>query len=118
MPTLTKADLARLVASARDVTVIRAEAIVAAIFDSMAESLARGEKIELRGFGSFRVRQRRPRQGRNPKLGIRVDVPAKRVPFFRASTLVKARLAGTRGAPSRLTIRRAVPNPQDDVLHV
>jgi integration host factor subunit beta len=58
--------------------------IVNALFDTMAEALARGERIELRGFGSFQVRQRGARQGRNPKTGAAVKVEAKRVPFFRA----------------------------------
>lgn len=112
MPMLRKAELARLVAAACGLTIIDAEAVVTAVFDSMAATLARGEKIELRGFGSFRVRQRRPRQARNPKLNVRVDVPAKRVPFFRPSTLVKARLAAKTGTPVRLATRRAVPEPR------
>ena len=58
--------------------------VVNTVFQSITESLAEGKKVELRGFGSFRVRSRNARIGRNPKSGDRVDVPAKRVPFFKA----------------------------------
>jgi integration host factor subunit beta len=60
------------------------EQIVNAIFDAMANVLAKGNRIEIRGFGSFAVKQRRARQGRNPKTGELVAVEAKRIPFFRA----------------------------------
>jgi integration host factor beta subunit len=60
------------------------ETIVNAMFDAMATSLTRGERIEVRGFGSFAVKQRRARQGRNPKTGEQVKVDAKKIPFFRA----------------------------------
>jgi len=59
------------------------EVIVAAIFDSMVRSLRAGDKIEIRGFGSFGTRQRQPRIGRNPRTGARVDVPAKKTPYFK-----------------------------------
>jgi integration host factor subunit beta len=59
--------------------------IVDTIFDSVIGALKAGDKIEIRGFGSFRIRQRKPRIGRNPKTGTRVDVPAKRVPYFKPS---------------------------------
>jgi integration host factor subunit beta len=61
-----------------------AETVVNAIFDAMANVLAQGQRIEIRGFGSFAVKQRRARQGRNPKTGELVSVEAKRIPFFRA----------------------------------
>ena len=59
--------------------------IVETIFDSVIRALQGGDKIEIRGFGSFRIRQRNPRIGRNPKTGERVEVPAKRVPYFKPS---------------------------------
>jgi integration host factor subunit beta len=65
------------------------EVIVEAIFDSIVRSLRSGDKIEIRGFGSFRTRQRRPRVGRNPKTGERVEVPAKKIPFFKPSKELK-----------------------------
>ena len=61
------------------------EFIVETIFDSIVNSLHKGDKIEIRGFGSFRTRQRQPRVGRNPKTGSRVEVPSKRIPYFKPS---------------------------------
>ena len=62
---------------------------VETIFDSIVRSLRTGDKIEIRGFGSFRTRQRKPRVGRNPKTGARVEVPAKKIPFFKPSKELK-----------------------------
>ncbi len=73
-----------LIARRRASTYRESETIVNAMFDAMATSLTRGERIEVRGFGSFAVKQRRARQGRNPKTGEQVKVDAKRIPFFRA----------------------------------
>jgi integration host factor subunit beta len=61
------------------------EVIVETIFESIVNSLHSGDKIEIRGFGSFRTRQRQPRIGRNPKTGTRVEVPSKRIPYFKPS---------------------------------
>jgi len=55
----------------------------------LVRSLRAGDKIEIRGFGSFRTRQRKPRVGRNPKTGERVEVPAKKIPFFKPSKELK-----------------------------
>ena len=66
-----------------DLTRRDGEVIVETIFDSVISALQSGDKIEIRGFGSFRIRQRNPRIGRNPKTGERVEVPAKRVPYFK-----------------------------------
>jgi integration host factor subunit beta len=63
--------------------------ILETIFDSVVRSLRAGDKIEIRGFGSFRTRQRKPRIGRNPKTGERVEVPAKKIPFFKPSKELK-----------------------------
>ena len=60
-----------------------AEIIVDRIFDSMVEALAQGERIEIRGFGSFAVKHRDPREGRNPRTGETVHIPAKRLPHFK-----------------------------------
>jgi integration host factor subunit beta len=65
------------------------ETIVETIFDSIIEAIQKGEKIEIRGFGSFRTRQRKGRVGRNPKTGEKVEVPAKRIPFFKPSKELK-----------------------------
>ncbi len=82
---MTKADLVVDVMRLGDLTRTDAETIIETIFDSVVGALRSGDKIEIRGFGSFRTRQRNPRIGRNPKTGARVEVPAKRVPFFKPS---------------------------------
>jgi integration host factor subunit beta len=68
------------------------ETIVNALFDAMVQGLAEGERIEIRGFGSFGVKQRRARHGRNPKTGVPVEVEAKRIPFFRAGKELRVRV--------------------------
>ncbi len=68
------------------------EVIVTTLFSSIAESLARGEKIEIRGFGSFKVKQRDGRKGRNPKSGEGIYVDPKKVPFFKAGKELKDRV--------------------------
>lgn len=80
---MTKAELADGVAARSDLSKKDAEIIVQTVLDSIVESLQSGEKVELRGFGSFRLRERAPRQGRNPKTGEKVRVPAKKVPYFK-----------------------------------
>lgn len=86
---MTKAELVEEVARAADLTKKDSEVIVETVFDSIIKSLNAGEKIELRGFGSFRVRQRDSRRGRNPKTGTPVDIPAKRVPYFKPGKELK-----------------------------
>ena len=80
-----------------------AEQLVEIVFDSITDSLNKGEKIELRGFGSFRVRERNSRKGRNPKTGTAVDIPAKRVAYFKPGKELKELINGsesTSAAPS------------------
>jgi integration host factor subunit beta len=72
----------------------QAETAVNALFEAMAQALSRGERIELRGFGIFAIKQRRARWGRNPKTGSAVTVAAKPVPFFRAGTEMRLELNG------------------------
>src|ERR1700755_1190094 len=86
---MTKADLIEEVSRVVEMTRKESEVIVEAIFDSIVHSLRTGDKIEIRGFGSFRTRQRQPRIGRNPKTGARVDVPAKQIPYSRPSKKLK-----------------------------
>ncbi len=80
---MTKADLVEAVAEATQLSRRSSEQVVTVFFDSIVESLCRGDKVELRGFGTFRLRHRRARIGRNPKTGESVHVPAKAVPFFK-----------------------------------
>ena len=86
---MTKPDRTGEVARLAEVTRKDSEVIVETIFDSIVRSLRVGDKIEIRGFGSFRTRQRKPRVGRNPKTGDRVEVPAKKIPFFKPSKELK-----------------------------
>lgn len=86
---MTKADLVEKVASEAEMTKKDAEQLVEIIFESIIDSLNKGEKIELRGFGSFRVRERNARQGRNPKTGEAVKIPAKRVAYFKPGKELK-----------------------------
>jgi integration host factor subunit beta len=87
--TVTKADLVEEVIRSTDLPRKESEAIVETIFDSIIQALQTGDKIEIRGFGSFRTRQRRGRVGRNPKTGAKVEVPPKRIPFFKPSKELK-----------------------------
>ena len=86
---MTKADLIEEVSRVVEMTRKDSEVIVDSIFDSVVKSLRADDKIEIRGFGSFRTRQRQPRIGRNPKTGTRVEVPAKRIPYFKPSKELK-----------------------------
>ena len=88
-PTLTKADLIEEVLRISELPRKESETIVETIFESIIEALQKGDKIEIRGFGSFRTRQRRGRIGRNPKTGAKVDVPPKKIPFFKPSKELK-----------------------------
>src|SRR5258705_849407 len=86
---MTKAELVEEVARAAELNKRDAEVIVETVFGAIIDALHKGEKVELRGFGSFRTRERGPRRGRNPKTGEPVDVPAKRVPYFKPGKELK-----------------------------
>ena len=111
---MTKAELVEEVSRVSDLTKKHSEVIVDTVFQSIIDALHRGEKIELRGFGSFRLRKREPRKGRNPKTGDKVDVPPKRVPYFKPGKELKDLIntaatsdSGAGAAPPR-RIRRVV----------
>ena len=92
---MTKTDLIEKVSLKTDgLTKKQTEIIVNMLFDSIREALAGGDKIEIRGFGSFRLRKRRTREGRNPKTGENVNVPDKKVPFFKAGKELKELVDG------------------------
>ena len=86
---MTKADLVDEVSRATDLSRKDSEVIVEALFDSVVKALKNSDKLEVRGFGSFRIRKRKSRQGRNPKTGEKVDVPEKKVPYFKPSKELK-----------------------------
>ena len=95
---MTKAELVEDVARAAELTKKDAERLVEIVFESIIDTLNQGEKIELRGFGSFRVRERGARRGRNPKTGDPVDIPAKRVPYFKPGKELKELINEESGA--------------------
>ena len=80
---VTRADLIDELSKAFGFTKRESEQIITTVFETMTEALVRGEKVEIRGFGSLRIRRRKPRAGRNPKTGATVDVPPKRVVKFK-----------------------------------
>jgi len=81
---MTKAELVERIAAKINLTKKDTERVVNIVFGSIIQSLAQGDKVELRGFGSFRVRSRDSRDGRNPRTGDTVSIPPKKVPFFKA----------------------------------
>ena len=86
---MTKSELIDAVARRTQITKSRAELVVNCVFDSMTAALERGEGIEIRGFGSFTVREYKPYSGRNPRTGRAVPVPEKRLPFFKVGKELK-----------------------------
>jgi integration host factor subunit beta len=97
---MTKSELIDALAAQRtDLTKARAELVVNCVFDAMIEALQRGEGIEIRGVGSFTVRPYKPYSGRNPRTGEPVDVPAKRLPFFKVGKELKEIVNGSRHLP-------------------
>ncbi len=80
---MTKSDLVERIAEKLDITKKEAEAVVGVVFGSIIEAIERGEKVELRGFGCFKVKTKRARKGRNPRTGEEIDIPPKRVPYFK-----------------------------------
>ena len=89
---MTKTELAARVADKVHLTNRQAEAAVGIFLASITEALRQGDKVELRGFGSFRTRSLNARQGRNPRTGDSVPVPARKAPFFRAGKELRERL--------------------------
>ena len=111
---MTKADLIDEVSRAVEMTRKDSESIVDTIFDSIVRALRGNEKIEIRGFGSFRTRQRQPRTGRNPKTGAKVEVPAKTIPYFKPSKELKD-LVNASAARSAEPQPPAPPAPSEPV---
>ncbi len=95
---MTKSQLIEAIAERRNITKSRADQIVDIVFQSMSSALERGDGIEIRGFGSFTVRDYPSYQGRNPKTGDPVTVPEKRLPRFKVGKELKALV----NAPDRL----------------
>lgn len=93
---MTKSELIEAIAARGELTKARAEMVVNCVFDAMTEALQQEEGIEIRGFGSFTVRPYKPYDGRNPRTGNPVPVPAKRLPFFKVGKELKELVDGSR----------------------
>lgn len=92
---MTKAELIDKIAEQKPgLTRKQVEVVVNTVLDSIKDALARDDKVEIRGFGSFRIRHRRAKEGRNPKTGDTVSVPPKRVPFFKAGKEMREMVDG------------------------
>ena len=97
---MTKADLVEEVSRALAASRKDAEQVVENVFEAIVNALRSDDKIEIRGFGSFRTRRRRGRTGRNPKTGAKVQVPAKRIPYFKPSKELKELVNSRHGSAS------------------
>src|ERR1700690_523596 len=104
---MTKSDLIDVLCEAQKVPKGRAEFLVHVVFDSMEASLKRGERIEIRGFGSFEMRNYRPYEGRNPRTGVTVSVRPKRLPFFKVGKELKERVNAGAASPAVKSTERA-----------
>ncbi len=113
---MTKADLIEEVSRVVEMTRKESEVIVEAIFDSIVRSLRNADKIEIRGFGSFRTRQRQARIGRNPETGTRVEVPAKKIPYFKPSKELKDVVNNSDGAGEQVRLSPHRKRPPPDVI--
>jgi integration host factor subunit beta len=89
---MTKSRLIRLLSDQNNLTMNDAQTVVTTIFEEISQSLERGQRVELRGFGSFGLKEHRSRDGRNPKTGEAVRVEAKRVMFFKAGKELRERV--------------------------
>jgi len=91
---MTKADIIKVLADQVGLTRREAAAVLGVVLDGVVEAIRAGEKVELRGFGSFRTRKRQARAGRNPRTGAQVDVPPKVVPYFKPGKQLRETLGG------------------------
>jgi integration host factor subunit beta len=96
-PTMTKSELIELISNKIKLPKGKAEQIVNCIFDSMVDALKKGEGIEIRGFGSFTVREYKSYEGRNPRTGTPVHVAPKRLPFFKVGKELRERVNASAG---------------------
>lgn len=89
---MTKADIVEEITESTDLNKKEAFVVVDLIIENIKKALSEGDKIELRGFGSFKVKMRKQRKARNPRTGETVDVPAKLVPYFKVSKALKKKV--------------------------
>lgn len=91
--TVTKREIVNKIAEETGIKQIDVKKVVQKTFDSIVEALAKGQKVELRNFGIFKVKSRKPRTGRNPRTGVSVPVPAKKAVAFKAGMVMKKKVA-------------------------
>jgi integration host factor subunit beta len=91
---MTKADIIKILADHVGLTRREAAEVLSVVLDGVVDAIRAGEKVELRGFGSFRTRKRQARAGRNPRTGAQVNVPPKVVPYFKPGKQLREVLAG------------------------
>ena len=89
---MVKSDLVEKLAERADITLAKSEEIIDVFFNSISETLSRGERVEIRGFGAFAVRSYRSYEGRNPKTGEKIQVPAKKLPFWKTGMQLRHRV--------------------------
>jgi integration host factor subunit beta len=91
---MTKADIIKVLSERVGLTRREAAEVLGVVLDGLVDAIRRGEKVELRGFGSFRTRKRQARAGRNPRTGAKVQVPPKAVPYFKPGKQLRGVLGG------------------------
>ncbi len=96
---MTKADLINVISEKAGITRVKAETVVNTIFDSMVDALQKGDRIEIRGFGSFVNREYDAYKGRNPRTGEVIEVDKKRLPFFKVGKELKEEINEQAGQP-------------------
>lgn len=89
---MVKSELIAILAERCNLTLAKAEEIINLFFDSITKSLSRGERVEIRGFGAFTVREYKGYEGRNPKTGEKIYVPPKRLPFWKTGMELRQRV--------------------------
>ena len=89
---MNKSQLIERIAKEEGITIKNAASVVNVVFDSMSESLAKGDRVEIRGFGSFKVKSYNSYQGRNPKTGEIIQVKEKKLPYFKVGKEMKERV--------------------------
>ncbi|MBC7530608.1 MAG: integration host factor subunit beta [Oligoflexus sp.] len=89
---MVKSELIESLAERADITLAKAEEVVDLFFNNITETLANGDRVEIRGFGAFTVRDYKSYKGRNPKTGEQITVPPKRLPFWKTGQELKQRV--------------------------
>mgnify|MGYP001173456902 CR=1 FL=1 len=121
---MTKAEMVEKISAKINLTKKDTERVVNIVFGSVISALAKGDKVELRGFGSFRIRSRDRRDGRNPRTGATVQIPPKEVPFFKAGKELREMVDNADPAPASSSFSSGdasgespdVPRPVSEVL--